>query len=147
MHSSRMCTIRCSGCGWGVYPSMQWAGGCIPACTGWGVYPSMHWAGGVYQGGVSLGGSAWGCLPRGGVCPEGGSAQKGCLPRGCLPQPPRQNERRLWKHNLAATTLRMVNIIAFRYYLKMLQLLNFQFFFVPFVYFFQIFIQPFLFLL
>ena len=37
--------------GWGVYPSMHWAGGVYPSMH-WagGVYPSMHWAGG---GGVS----------------------------------------------------------------------------------------------
>ena len=53
------------------YPSMHWAGGCIPACTGQGV--SVQ--------GVSI----QGCLLRGvsvwGVCPGGVSAQEGCLPR------------------------------------------------------------------
>ena len=47
--------------GGGVYPSMHWAGGCIPACTG-GVYLSMHWAG----RGVSVCPSmhwAGGCIP------------------------------------------------------------------------------------
>ena len=48
------------------------------------------------QGGVWLGGVCRGGLP-GGVCPR----------RGCLP-PCEQNHRRLWKHNLAATTLRTV---------------------------------------
>ena len=55
----------------GVYPSMHWAGGFIPACTGQGcVYPSMHWA----EWGVSQHTLGRGCLPR------------GCLPRGCLPR-------------------------------------------------------------
>ena len=65
-----MRTVHCSGWRRGggvrVYPSMHWAGGCIPECTGQGgvcpgggcasqhalgrgrgvcVYPSMHWAG------------------------------------------------------------------------------------------------------
>ena len=61
-------------------------GGCIPVCTGpaeclpRGVYPSMHWAGGCLPRGVSAGAvSAWGgvstwrCLYpsmhlEGGVC-------------------------------------------------------------------------------
>ena len=114
MHSSRMRTVRSSGCRGGVcvsqhalgrgcvYPSMHWAGGVyIPAYTGQGgVYPSMHWAGGVCQGGVCPGG----CLPRGmsvqgvsvggvsvqGVSALGGlargvSAQGGCVCRGCVP--------------------------------------------------------------
>ena len=37
--------------GGGVYPSIHWAGGCNPACTGQGE-----------------GVSAWGGVPRGGVC-------------------------------------------------------------------------------
>ena len=81
MHSSGMHTVRCSGHGGGVYPSMHWSGGCVyPSMhwergvfqhelTGWGgVYPSMHWAGG--------------CLPRRGVCLGGGSV---CLGGKCLP--------------------------------------------------------------
>ena len=41
-----------------------------------GVYPSMHWAGGCLPMGVSA---------RGGVCP-GGCLPGGCLPReGCIP--------------------------------------------------------------
>ena len=82
-----MRTVRCSGRrgGGGVYPSMHWAGVCIPVCTGWGgVYPSMHWAGGVCQGV---------CVPRGVVCAGGGmSAQEGCVypsmhwAGGCLSQ-------------------------------------------------------------
>ena len=109
----------CTGQGC-VYPSMHWPEG---------VYPSMHWAGGV---------SAWGCVPRGcipactgqGVCLPGVVYPGGCLPRGCLlgvsalgrgclpvvsapvhagiHTPHEQNHRHLWKHNLAATTLRMV---------------------------------------
>ena len=63
MHSSRMRTVRCSG-HWGMYPSMHWAGGCLP--------------------GVSAGGSVcWGSVCWWGVC-LGVSAQ-GVLPRGCLP--------------------------------------------------------------
>ena len=77
LHSSRMCTVRCSGCRGGMYPSMHWAGLCvsqhalgrgmyIPACTGQrGAYPSMHWA-------------------------------EGSLPH--TPSPCGQNDRYLWKH-------------------------------------------------
>ena len=138
MHSSRMRTVRCSGHGGEVYPSMHSAGGFV--------YPSMHWAGvcvsqhplgrGVCipactgQGGVWPGGvSAWGwdvcpggcvfpegclpggggvCLGVGGVCPG-----EGCLPSGVSVTPPspcEQNDRHLWKHNLAATTLRAVKM-------------------------------------
>ena len=66
-HSSRMRTVRCSGCrGGGVYPCMHWAGGlCIPACIGQGdVYLSMHWAG----RGICLRVSACGVSAQGGVC-------------------------------------------------------------------------------
>ena len=123
-----MHTIRCSGGQeGGVYPSMHWAGrvcipkwhwaggcvsqntlgrgGCIPACTGQGVFAQRD----VWRG----------CLPRGlchGVC-----IVRGCLLRGVCPgvvcpsacwdtSPCEQNHSRLWKHNLAATTLRTVNI-------------------------------------
>ena len=93
MHSSRIHTVRCSGCrrggergvsqhalgrGDGVcIPACTGQGVCITACTGRGVYPSMHWTegclqrgeseqGGVYPGGVSAGGCLpWRCLPRG----------------------------------------------------------------------------------
>ena len=50
---------------------------------------------------------------EGGVCPGGGCLpRRGCLPRGCLaqcmlgyiPPPPEQNDRRLSKHSLSATT-------------------------------------------
>ena len=61
--------------GGGVYPSMHWAGVCIPACTGQGVvYPSMHWAGwGLYLSIHWAGVSAGGCLPGGrGVSAQGG---------------------------------------------------------------------------
>ena len=45
-----------------------------------------------------------GCLPKG-VSARGG----GSLPRGVGRHPPvRQNDRRLWKHNLSTTTLRTV---------------------------------------
>ena len=46
-------------------------------------------------------------LPGGGRLASGCVCPGGCLPgRGCLPPPPQQNHRRLWKPNLAATTLR-----------------------------------------
>ena len=71
------------------------AGACIPACTGQsGVYPSMHLAGGVVCSWVGV--SRWGV-----------SAQGECLPH----TPCAQNDRCLWKHYLAATTLQTVNII------------------------------------
>ena len=67
MHSSRMCTTRCSG-----------------------------WEGGVYAQGVSVGGMsaqgvfAAGCLPGGclhrDVCPGGGVCPWGLCPWGCLPR-------------------------------------------------------------
>ena len=72
MHSSRMRTVRCSGCG-----------GCIPACTG--------------QGGASQQALDRGCIP---TC----TGQEGVSP------PCEQNHRRLWKHNLASTTLRTVKM-------------------------------------
>ena len=60
MHSSRMCTVRCNGCGTA----------CIPACTGQGgMYPSMHWAGGCLSGG-----SAQGVSAQRGVSTQGVSA-------------------------------------------------------------------------
>ena len=60
MHSSRMRTVRSSGCGGGGrYPSMHWARG---VC----VYPSVHLAGGVSQ--HALGVSAQGVSAHGGVC-------------------------------------------------------------------------------
>ena len=56
IHSSRMCTVRCSGRREGVYPSMHWAGGvCLPACTGQGVSAWRRvsaWGGVFAQGGV-----------------------------------------------------------------------------------------------
>ena len=110
-----------------VYPSMHWTGGvsqhaldrgCIPACTGQGVYPSMHWAGVCIPW-------AGGCLPRGfclGVCP-GGCLPQGMSARGLAREVSaggsathpscKQNRRYLWKHNLAATTLRTI-IICFQ---------------------------------
>ena len=98
MHSSGMSTTHLltifqHALGWGVYPSMYWAG--------W-LYPRMHWVVGVCPGGVS---GQRGCLPRGvsawGVCPgaclpgRGSrfyrclSVHRGCLPLvlgGCLPR-------------------------------------------------------------
>ena len=68
MHSSRMCTVRCSG-------------------RREGVYPSMHWAGGVcLEGGVCLGGNVCpgGCLLQ---CMLGYTPTPVCLPgKVCLPQ-------------------------------------------------------------
>ena len=131
MHSSRIHTVRCSSCllgrgvsaregvgglhGRGVCPGCLprgcLPGGCLPGrCVLGGVWWQMSAQKGVCPGGVHSGGcvcqvvSAWGCLPT------------GCLPRGeCLPmvgvcQTPlyEQNDRHLWKHYLAATTL--VNI-------------------------------------
>ena len=53
-----------------------------------GVYPSMHWAVGVSAWGcVSHHALGRGCLPRGGVYPEGVSAQRGCLPGGVADTP------------------------------------------------------------
>ena len=87
------CIPACTGQGvypskhWpGVYPSMHWARGCL--ARGVHVYPSMHWAGG------------WGYLPRGGVCPVHAGID--------AHTPYEQNDRHMWKHNLAATMLRTV---------------------------------------
>ena len=44
MHSSRMRTVRCSGRGGGVY--LPGGGVCLGGVSDLGVYPSMHWAGG-----------------------------------------------------------------------------------------------------
>ena len=97
------CLLEVSAWGGGVYPSMHWAGECLPR----GVYPSMHWARGclprgvsaqgVSAGAVSAGGvSTWRCLYpsmhlEGGVCwgvsvcPEGGVCLGRCLLGGvCL---------------------------------------------------------------
>ena len=80
MHSSRMCTIRCSG---------RWGGDvCIKACTGQGcVYSSMHWAGGCLPRGLSAQEGV--CL--GDVCLRGGGLLAGGLLvylGGCLPDTP-----------------------------------------------------------
>ena len=57
------------------------------------------------------GGSA---QPGRGVSVRGGICLGGCLPMGCLPRgdpsPLEQNDRCLWEHYLAATTLRSVKI-------------------------------------
>ena len=119
IHSSRICIICYSiRQGLGCILACNWQAVCIPACTGQGVcvsqhalgrgcvsqktlgrgcvYPSMHWIWGICPGG---------CLP-GGVSAQGGliggSAQ--CM-LGYSPPPCEQNDRHLWKHNLAATTL------------------------------------------
>ena len=87
MHSSRMCTICCSGHReGGLYPSMHWAGG---------VYPSMHWVG-VYpgQGAVRSRGSAQGggFLPGVGgvICPGEGCVypKRSVWPGGVCQTPP-----------------------------------------------------------
>ena len=105
MHSSRMCTVRCSGrllgvggLGWvsalrGVCPE-----GCLPrrvSARGQGVSTQ-----GVFtQGreGVSDQGGGGG-LPRGMSVQEAGVSARPPLPCG-------QNARRLRKHNLSATTI------------------------------------------
>ena len=48
-----------------------------------------------------------GCVPSAAVAIGWGYLPRG---RGCLPPPCEQNNRRLSKHNLAATTLRTVKI-------------------------------------
>ena len=99
MHSSRMRTVRCNDRRGGVCPgvclprevSVCLGGVCqgdIPACTG--------------QGGVSQHALDRGSVCPGGVCPGGGG---GCLPKCTLGYtPPEQNDRCLWKNNLALTT-------------------------------------------
>ena len=75
MHSSRMRTVRCSGC----------LGGCLPKkgiCLGGGV---------CLEGVVSV---------RGGVCLGGG-----VCPGGCTPPMDRFLDTRLGKHFLSATTV------------------------------------------
>ena len=101
MHSSRMCTVRCSSrLLWGVCPG----GVCLPGRVSAG--PSR-------RGGLPGGDLPRGCLSRGGVCLGGV-----CLPRGCLPggegicsgvytSPPpvdRIPDTCLWKHYLSATS-------------------------------------------
>ena len=72
--------------------------GCVPSAA-------LAISGGWLPGGLPRGGGLpGGCLPQGGVCHT--------------PPPCEQNHRRLWKHNLAATTLRTVKCVA---------LLNFTF--------------------
>ena len=93
-HSSRMCTIWCSGCRDG------------------GVCQGVSAQGGVCLGSVCPGG----CLPGGvsaqGVClPRGLSARRVCAPVHAGIHPPhKQNDKRLWKHYLSVTTLRTVII-------------------------------------
>ena len=71
--------------------------GCVPS-----VAVAVSWGGGVCLG-VSA--EEWGVCP--GVGPRNGvSTQERCLSQGGLPHPPRgENDRRLWKHNLSATTV------------------------------------------
>ena len=105
MHSSRMCTVRCSGRLWGerCLPRGVSAKGCLPrggVCLGDSVCK-----GGVYLGGVCLGG-----VYLGGVCP-GDVYLGGCLPRRVSARYPPVGRMtgRCKKHYLAATTLRIVN--------------------------------------
>ena len=106
-HSSRMRTVRCSGCR---------GGGGIPACTGQGGCVSQHALGRGMCIPACTGQervSACGCLPRG-VCPGG------CLPYTpqAAPTPPcEQNDRCLWKHNFAATTLQTVIMKNYWYFM------------------------------
>ena len=80
MHSSRMRTVCCSSRLRGVSGRGVFTRGCL----------------------------AKGVSARGDVCPGGVSAQGG-VGWGCHTHPPcEQNHRRLWKHYLAATTLRTV---------------------------------------
>ena len=69
MHSSRMRTVRCSG---------RVGGGCLPR----GVSTQGELSG---YGGICLGVSAWGCLPRG-CLPKGGCLRRGGISLGgvCL---------------------------------------------------------------
>ena len=118
---SRMRTIRSSGCWWGgggvcIPACLLGSGVCIPACTGQGVL-SQHVLGRGCRIPKCTGHG--GCLPRGvsaqGVSARGGMSAcgGGCLPQCMLGYTPLcgQNDRRLWKYYLAATTLRTVNIM------------------------------------
>ena len=82
-------------CPWGVCP-----GRCLPGgvCPGGCLQREVFRDGGVCRGGVCPGG----CLP-GGFLPAGG-VYLGCVCHITLP-PCEQIDRRLWKHNLSATTL------------------------------------------
>ena len=113
-----MHTVCCSG---------QFGGGWLPrgvsaqegVCPGGCVWPGVSsrgggvWPGGVWPGSLSRGYLSGGCRPRE-VSAHGG-LPGGCLPRGCVSgqgvsatTPCEQNHRRLWKYNLAVTTLRTV---------------------------------------
>ena len=61
----------------------------------------------MHSAAVAVSGVEWvSGLPRGGVCPGGVSAWGRCLPRGRVhPSPCGQNDRRLWKLYLSATTV------------------------------------------
>ena len=94
MHSSRISTVRCSGRRVCVCVSQHAMG------RGWW-YVSQHTLGRgcVSQHALGRGWSGQRCVC---VCPEG------CQPGGVCHTPCEQNHRRLWKHNLATTTLRTV---------------------------------------
>ena len=110
MHSSRMCTIRCSDCrgvsAWGSALGGVCPGECLPR----GCLPGWCLPRGVYPGGSPQGE----CLPRGylpwGVSTRGVSAWVVSAPvhAGIHTAPCEQNHRFLQKHNLATTTLRTV---------------------------------------
>ena len=121
MHSSRMRTVRCSGhrgrvcvsqhaLGRGVSAQGVSAQG-VSAQGRCGVCPRGCLPGGVWPGGclpMGRGDLARGRVWPGGCLPRGVSARRVC-PVGYTP-PCKQNDRRLWKHNLATTTLGTVTI-------------------------------------
>ena len=55
------CLSFCSRRGGGLYPSMQWGRGCVPACNGAGVCVSQHAIGQEVTGGMGLGVVTGGC--------------------------------------------------------------------------------------
>ena len=113
MRTARVLTVSPSMlCGEGGVCSQgvcvcSWGGVCYGGCLLWRVSaPGCVCSRGVSApGGVCLlpGGvcSGWGCLLQGGVYPS----------MHCRQTPPcEQNHTCLWKHNLASTSLRAVNI-------------------------------------
>ena len=119
MHSSRMRTARllpvspgmhCSGGylvpgGCTLCQGVYWSG-CVPGL--WGTWSK----GGVPGLGVCL---VWGGAPG----PRGTPGPGGSVPTQVLPPPRGQNHRRLWKYNLAPTSLRVVkSYIYYRIELK-----------------------------
>ena len=92
MHCSRMRTVCCSG-RWGWLPQCMLG----YVCPKGGVCPSACWD--MSSQGAVCPSACWDMSAEGGVCP---SALTG------IHSPCEQNDRRLWKHNLSATTLRTV---------------------------------------